>query len=80
MNKQLSREEFERRIDAVVADYPQVPESRWACAGQNAELCLVDVEGYDSEDAYNDQSELFIEYFAMSMAGFAEDLENEELL
>ena len=77
MNKQYSKEEFDRRLEAVVAEYPQVAK-RAACAYQNAEDSLVDVEGYDSEDACNDQSELFIEYFAMSMEGFAEDLENEE--
>ena len=76
MNKQYSRKEFDRRLEAVVAEYPQVADKA-PCASQNAEDSLVDVEGYNSEDAFNDRSELFIQYFAASMWGFAEDAENK---
>ena len=73
MNKQHSREEFDRRCDAIIVDYPQVAD-RATCASQNAQLSLVEVEGMSQEDAENDMSDLFVEYFAASMAGFAEEV------
>ena len=79
MNKQYSKEEFERRLDLVCRDFALrgwFAESVWASASQNAEDCLVDCEGYSREGAFNDQSDLFIYYFRASMEGFAEEAES----
>ena len=73
MNTQYSKAEFERRLDLVVDDYPLVA-GYAACASQNAQDALVAREGYSREEAFNDQSDLFIQYFGASMAGFAEEL------
>ena len=72
MNKQYSLEEFDRRCEKVLADYPEAAH-RAACASQNAEKSLIEVEGFTPEAAANDLSDLFIEYFAASLAGFAEE-------
>jgi len=72
MNKQLSREEYDIKEAAICADYPQLSH-RYACASQNAEDSMIDCEGLSAQEAFEDYSQDRLDYFAMSLEGFAEE-------
>lgn len=72
MYPQMDLDEFNKRMDKVLAEYPTV-QHRAACAAQNAEKSLRECDGYTMAQSAHDYSEQFIYYFACSLAGFTEE-------
>ena len=71
MFHQLTEEAFNAKSEAILERFPSV-KHRAPCAALNAEQALVECEGYSRWEACIDRSQEFLDYFAMSLEGFAE--------
>jgi hypothetical protein len=73
---QLSEAEFNSKTNAVIARYPAISEVASWDAAENADLSMVEVEGLTAEQTVNDKSQEWVNYFAMSMEGIQEEINN----